>query len=163
MKKKEIDEIGFSEENLLGRKLYEYASEGNYFIRPLNRNNLDWHFPDKFYSSIGFTVHGFSFTFKNAANNLSIILNPSNNLINVESGLEEVENTLRDKLFYSVKTIKEKIEEYKAIPIKRFINESYFLYDKSNLMKKHLLLPLTNNYRRMVLSVIFQEILAFQT
>ena len=42
-----------------------------------------------------FTVD-FSFTFKNAANNLSIILNPSNELINVESGLEEVENTLID-------------------------------------------------------------------
>ena len=161
--KKEIDEIGFSEEKLLGRKVYEYASEGNYFIRPLNRNNLDWSFPDKFYSFIGFTVQGFSFTFKNAANNLSIILNPSNDLINVESGLEEVENTLIDELFYTVKKIKEKTEEYKAIPIKRFINESYFLYDKSNLIKKHLLLPLTNNYRRMVLSVIFQEILAFQT
>ena len=78
----------------------------------------------------------FWFTFKNAANNLSIILNPSNDLINVESGLEEVENTLIDELFYSVKKIKEKIEEYKAIPIKHFINESYFLYDKSNLIKK---------------------------
>ena len=42
-----------------------------------------------------FTVD-FSFTFKNAANNLSIILNPLNELINVESGLEEVENTLID-------------------------------------------------------------------
>ena len=134
--KKEIDEIGFSEEKLLGRKLYEYASEENYFIIPLNRNNLDWPFPDKFYSCIGFTVHGLSFTFKNAANNLSIILNPSNDLINVESGLEEVENTLIDELFYTVKKIKEKIEEYKAIPIKHFINESYFLYNKSNLIKK---------------------------
>ena len=87
----------------------------------------------------------FLFTFKNTANNLSIILNPSNDLINVESGLEEVENTLIDELFYTVKKIKEKIEEYKAIPIKHFINESYFLYDKSNLIKKHLLLPLINN------------------
>ena len=96
--KKEIDEIGFSEEKVLCRKLYKYASEGNHCMRPLNRNNLDWPFPDKFYSSIGFTVHGFSFTFKNAANDLSMILNPLNNLINVESGLEEVENTLIDEL-----------------------------------------------------------------
>ena len=133
--KKEIDEKYFSEEKLLGRKLYEYSSN-NYFIRPLNKNNLDWPFPDKFYNSIGYTIHGFSFTFKNAANNLSTILNPSNDLINVESGLEEVENTLIDELFYTVKKIKEKIEEYNAIPIKYFINESYFLYDKSNLIKK---------------------------
>ena len=123
--KKEIDEIGFSEEKLLGRKLYEYTSEENYFIIPLNRNNLDWPFPDKFYSCIGFTVHGLSFTFKNAANNLSIILNPSNDLINAESGPEEVENTLIDEFFSSVKNIKEKIEEHKAIQIKHFINESY--------------------------------------
>ena len=73
---KEIDETGFSEEKLLGRKLYEYASEKSYYITPLNRNNLHWPFPDKFYSSTGLTVYGFSFTFKNAANNLSIILNP---------------------------------------------------------------------------------------
>ena len=106
--KKEIDEIGFSEEKLLSRKLYEYTSEGNYFITPLTRNNLDWSFPDKFYSSIRFTVHGFSFTFKNAANNLSTIPNPSNDLITVESGLEELQNTLRDKLFYTVKKLKEK-------------------------------------------------------
>ena len=116
--------------------MYEYSSNNNYFIRPLNKNNLDWPFPDKFYNSIGYTIHGFSFTFKNAANNLSTILNPSNDLINVESGLEEVENTLIDELFYTVKKIKEKIEEYNAIPIKYFINESYFLYDKSNLIKK---------------------------
>ena len=31
---------------------------------------------------------------------------------------------------------KKKIAEYIAIPTKRFINESYFLYDKSNLIKK---------------------------
>ena len=133
--KKEIDEKYFSEEKLLGRKLYEYSSNNNYFIRPLNKNNLDWPFPDKFYNSIGYTIHVCSFTFKNAANNLSTILNPSNDLINVESGLEEVENTLIDELFYTVKSIKEKIEEYNAIPIKYFINESYFLYNKSNLIK----------------------------
>ena len=71
-------------------------------------------------------------------------------------------NTLIVELFYSVKKIREKIEEYKEIPIKHFINENYFLYDKSNLIKK-LLLPLTSNYLCMVLLVIFREKLAFQT
>ena len=119
----------------MDKKLYEYYLPGNYYIRPLNRNILDWPFPDNFYVSIGYTLHGFSFAFKKAANNLSTILNPSNDLINVESGLEEVENTLIDELFYTVKKIKEKIEEYNAIPVKQFINESYFLYDKRNLIK----------------------------
>ena len=116
--KKEIDEKNFSEDNLLGRKLYEYYSPVNYYIRPLNRNNSDWPFPDSFYVSIGYTVHGFSFTFisfhfhfhlhKNTGNNLSTILNPSNDLLNVESGLEEVENTLIDESFYTVKKLKKK-------------------------------------------------------
>ena len=159
--KKEIDEKYFSEEKLLGRKLYEYSSNNNYFIRPLNKNNLDWPFPDKFYNSIGYTIHGCSFTFKNAANNLSTILNPSNDLINVESGLEEVENTLIDERFYTVKKIKEKIEEYNAIPIKYFINESYFLYDKSNLIKKTFITAI--NKQLSLYGSIFLEKLAFQT
>ena len=55
------------------------------------------------------------------------------------------------------KTIEEKIAEYIAIPAKNFINKSYFLYDKSNLIKKKLLLQSTSNYCSMVLSAIFQE------
>ena len=125
--KKEIDEIGFSDTKILGRKLYEYSRNGDQWTRSIHPRDLDWPFPDKFYSSIGFTVHGFSFTLKNAPNNLSTILNLSNDLINIESNLEEVENTLTDQLFYPVKKdIKEKIEEYNAIPTKNFINESYF-------------------------------------
>ena len=93
----------FYHDNILGGKLYKYYLPGNHYIRPLNRNNLDWPVPDKFYVSIGYTVHRFSFTFKNAANNLSTILNPSNNLINVESGLKEVENTLIDTFLHCKK------------------------------------------------------------
>ena len=32
--------------------------------------------------------------------------------------------------------IKKKLLEYRSIPTKNFINESYFLYDRSNLLKK---------------------------
>ena len=120
--KKEINDA-----SIFGGKLYEYSRNSNQWTRSIHPRDLDWPFPDKFYSSIGFTVHGFSFTLKNAPNNLSTILNPSNDLINTESNLEEVENTLTDQLFYPVKKdIKEKIEEYNAIPTKNFINESYF-------------------------------------
>ena len=68
--------------------------------------------------------------------NLKTILNPSNDSVNIERGGEEVENTLTKDIFYDVKKIKAKIEEYKAILTKNFINEGYFLYDKSNLIKK---------------------------
>ena len=44
---------------------------------------------------------------------------------------------MSDEIFYPVvKYLKEKIAEYDAIPTKNFINESYFLYDKSKLTKK---------------------------
>ena len=91
--KKEIDEKCFFEVPLLGRKLYEYQINRNK-KRPktIHPKNLDWSFPDKFYESIGYTIHGFTFKFKNLPNSLSSILNPSNNLINIESNTEQAEN-----------------------------------------------------------------------
>ena len=137
--KKEIDEKYFSEQGTgLGRKLYEYRIGGD-ISRPVifKDKDMDWPFPEKIYESIGFTVHGFSFEFKNVANNLSTILNPEDNLINKESNLEEVQNKITEDIFCpQKKDIEDKIIEYNDIPTKNFINESYFLYDKSNLIKK---------------------------
>ena len=90
-------------------------------------------FPDKYYRSSGYTVHGFSFKLKHAAPTISSILNPTRYLINAESGIVKIDNTLTDELFNQ---LKEKIDEYDAIPTKNFINESFFLYDKSNLIKR---------------------------
>ena len=69
-------------------------------------------------------------------------------------------NNLNNDLFNpekKKKKIEEKIAEHIALPTKNFINKSYFLCDKSNLIKKKLLLQSTSNYRSMVLSAIFQE------
>ena len=98
--KKETDERYFFEGPLLGRKLYEYQINRNN-KKPLNIHprDLDWPFPEKFYQSIGFTIHGFSFKFKNLPNSLSSILNPSDNLINIESNTEQAENILTEELF----------------------------------------------------------------
>ena len=38
--------------------------------------------------------------------------------------------------FFDEKTFNEKVAEFKAIPKKEFINESFFLYDKSNTIKR---------------------------
>ena len=68
---------------------------------------------------------------------LKTILDPKDNLINLESGIEEI--NLLDEEKFLTKTEREianKLSEYRAIPTKNFINESYFLYDKSNLIKK---------------------------
>ena len=108
--KKEIDEKYFHEEGTsLGRRLYEYQIDKNN-KRPLNIHlrDLDWPFPDKFYESIGYTIHGFSFKFKNVPNSLSSILNPSDNLINIESNTEQAENNLTEKLFFNKKKILKK-------------------------------------------------------
>ena len=87
-------------------------------------------------------------------------LNPSANLINFETNTESESNTISDEIFYPVlKYLKEKIAECKAIPTRNFINESYFLYDKSNLIKKtHSYLQLKNNYHFMGLLATFLEI-----
>ena len=110
--KKEIDEKYFFEVPLLGRKLFEYRINRNK-KRPktIHSKNLDWPSPDKFYESIGYTIHGFLFKLKNLPNSLSSILNPSNNLINIESNTEQAENILIEELFSKKKQkdIEEKI------------------------------------------------------
>ena len=117
--KKEIDKNYFYEEGTsLGRRLYEYQIDKNN-KRPLNIHprDLDWPFPEKFYQSIGFTVHRFLFKFKNLPNSLSSILNRSDILINIETNTEQTENNLTEELFSKrKKDIEEKIAKYKIIP-----------------------------------------------
>ena len=68
---------------------------------------------------MGYTVHRFSFRFKYVLPNIAATLNLTKYLINAESGIEDVENTLTDENFYPVKKdIKEKMKEYNAIPTK---------------------------------------------
>ena len=73
--------------------------------------------------------------FPNASAKLKEHLLPSKNLLNVTSGTEEVDNVLtQNDLFPIQKNIKDKINEYNSTSEKNFVNESYFLYDKSNLI-----------------------------
>ena len=60
-------------------------------------------FPHKFYKTIGYTIYGFSFKFKYAPSIIASILNPARYLINAESCIEDIENTLTDEIFYSIK------------------------------------------------------------
>ena len=64
------------------------------------------------------------------------MLNPDDDLINIESGVENSNNNISEELFSNKKAMEEKIAEYNAIPIKNYFNESFFLYDKSNAIKK---------------------------
>ena len=157
--KKEIDQKNFSEASLPGRKLYENRfDKNNQKIQYFRPKDLDWPFPDKWYQSIGFTVSGFTFELKNAPANIKNKLDPQDGLINVENNLENAENSITEELFFpSKKSIEKKIAEYNAIPTKNFINESYFLYDKSNLIKKTFITTINKQLYYTVLLAIFQE------
>ena len=132
----EINENYFRENERLGRKLYEYVQSNNNTFN-LTGEELDFYLLDKWYNSVGYTINGFSFKIEKAPAELKTILDPKDNLINVESGIEEI--NLPDEEKFLTKTEREianKLSEYRAIPTKNSINESYFLYDKINLIKK---------------------------
>ena len=114
--------------------------------------------PDKWYNSIGYKINRFSFKIEKALAELKTILDPKDNLINVESGIEEI--NLLDEEKFLTKTEREianKLSEYRAIPTKNFINESYFLYDKSNLIKKTYITALNKQIALTALLAVFQE------
>ena len=124
-----------------GRAKYEYQDDINIpnsnATESLNADDNEFPFPEKFYKNIGFSINGFLFTFNNAQDDLKIILNPSVGLINDrENNIEVVDKNFTKELFLDEKSLLDKIAEYKAIPTKDFINESFFLYDKSNTIKK---------------------------
>ena len=105
MEKKADIEENFSEfPSVLGRQLYEYKiNPSNKRVENIPIIDLDWPFPDKYYKSIGFTVNGFDFCFKNLPVALTNILDLSPNLINTETNTEQIDNTLTLELFTNKK------------------------------------------------------------
>ena len=83
LEKKNINQKGFSDVKELGRKLCEYRANNK---SQINIGRFDLPFPDKYYDTIEFTVDEFLFTLKKLSDNLKTILNPSNDLINIERG-----------------------------------------------------------------------------
>ena len=129
-----------TENTTFGRVLYEYVkqkplSQLNYV---LNADDNEFPFPQKWHRNKGYTIDGISFAFKDAPNEINNILKASDGLINdfTNNNIEETNNSLTVNIFFDEKTFKEKVKEFNAIPKKEFINESFFLYDKSNTIKK---------------------------
>ena len=137
--KDKIDEIDFSEINESSRKLYEYNKDPKHTSNlAITTKTMDWPFPE-----IGYTVHRFIFAFPKVKTWIDSIINPKNDLINVENGIEEAINRFNSEHFFSSKiNIEDKIAEYNAVPTKNFINETYFLYDKSFFVKKTFLIAI---------------------
>ena len=79
----------------------------------LHHHLLDWPFPDKYSPTKGRSVRRFKFHFKDLTNPLKNLLEPSQDLINTESGEEETTTvpTLLTTLIQTTKelTIKQKV------------------------------------------------------
>ena len=125
-----------SEIKNIGRALYFYKSELSTNVHIIYHDNLDWLFPDKYSEKIGLSIRGFESIFPNLENSLKKFIEPSPTLITTESGQEETTTVLtRDIFSPEYKGIEDDIKNYKNTPTTHYINESYFLYDKSNLVR----------------------------
>ena len=120
-----------------GTKYYEYKKSTDVSSKSTLPTDSDWHFPETYCKSIGTTVGRLGFFFWNLSDSLIHLIQPSSNLINTESGTEETSTIPTQYSFYpDQQKIEENIKKYNNVPQKYFINESYFLYNKSDLMKE---------------------------
>ena len=104
----------------------------------ISRDDLDWIFPDKCSLKIGSSVRGFTFNITPKVNDdLRNFLEPSTSLINKESGQEEFDSVPTKGHFFSrKKCIEEAIEKLGKIVTDFYINESYFLHNKSSFIEQ---------------------------
>ena len=120
----------------LKRVFYVYKSDSTRTHTFLD-SELNWDCPDKYSRRIGLTVRGFEFTFPNLENSLKNLIEPSSGSINKNAGIEETSSVLTQASFFpEQKTIEEAIKNYNNVAIFYYLNESYFLYDKSDLTKE---------------------------
>ena len=99
--------------------------------------DVAWPMPDKYFLTIGATFRGFSFLFPKAFKTIKDNFISTNNLLNIIK--RHWKNIERHKVcwfFPEEKKTNEKFAEYNPVPIWQFINESYFLYNRSNLIKE---------------------------
>ena len=72
-------------------------------------------------------------------------------MINTESEIEETCAVPKQYSFYlNQQQIEKNIKNYDNVPVKYFINENCFLYDKSGLVKETYITALNKKYQYMV-------------
>ena len=97
---------------------------------------VDWPFPSKYSEKLALSLRGYEFIFPNLENSLKTFMEPSPTLINSKPGQEEISTVLtRDIFSLEYKGIEDNIKSYKNASTTHYINESYFLYNKSSLIK----------------------------
>ena len=94
----------------IGRKYYSYKKT-DFSTHTFLSKDINWPFRDTYFKSIGLSVRGFQFLLPNLSNFLKSFFQPSANLINTESGTEEITTVLTKHSFYleqrqSKKTLK---------------------------------------------------------
>ena len=97
----------------------------------------------KYSTKIGISVKGFTFTFPNLSDSLKTLIGSSQDLIIKDTNTEQTSSApTQNSLFPEEKVIEDSIKNYKNTPIKYYINETYFLYDKSDLIKETFIIAL---------------------
>ena len=99
---------------------------------------MDWLFSEKYSLKIGVSLKGFTFNITPKVNDdLRNFLEPSTGLINSECGQEEFSSVpTRGHFFSRKKGIEETIEKLNRTGTDFYINESYFLYNRSYFIKQ---------------------------
>ena len=82
-----------------GRVLYIYESHSTQTLR-FSDSTIEWNFPDKYPKTLGISVRGFKFNFQNLEDSLKNLLEPSSDLINKETGVEETSSVPMQALFF---------------------------------------------------------------
>ena len=78
--------------------------------RTIQSTDSDWLFPQIYFKKIGLTLRGFNFFYPNLSTSLKNFFQPSQNLLNIESGTEETSTVPAQYSFYPVQ---QQIEEKK--------------------------------------------------
>ena len=128
----------------IGRK-YSFKKT-DFSLHKFQSTDIDCLFLDKYFKSMGLTVSGFQFLLPNLSNLLKRFFLPSANLINTESGTEEITVPTQHSFYPEQEAIEKNIKKYKDVAIFYFINKSYFLYDKIDLIKETFITALQKKY-----------------
>ena len=83
----------------IGRKYYSYKKI-NIVSHKFQSTDIDWLFPNKYFKSTGLSIRGYQFLLPNLTNLLKRFFQPSANLINTETGREEISTILTQYSFY---------------------------------------------------------------
>ena len=97
----------------LDRVLYIYVSTTPR-TTVLSESKINWNFPDKYSKTLGLSVRGFFFTFPDLSGSVKTLFEPSQDLINKETGTEKISSIpTQYLLFLQQKAIEDVIKKVK--------------------------------------------------